>query len=202
MWGAAAQSSELVRWRTTPRDRSNGRSFEAADEALPDGAATAQAHARRTMGTKQRSTWVGLTAWLAAAAVAVVIATFVLQMATVLVGMALGGVQEADYLVCADRPCVLGSAALGVGLGSMPLVVLAGVAPSFLAPTGSLCCAARVVYLAGALLLVLGGMQVTSDGPGLAVVLVPAAVATLSLAAGCHWRLRERGRSIAGEGFG
>lgn len=76
--------------------------------------------------------------------------------------------------------------------------VLSLLAPRYLASVHGLRRAAMAGYLSGCVLLALGATQVTTDGPGLAVLLLPAAVSVLTVAVGCHAKLRGKGADLVG----
>ena len=79
-------------------------------------------------------------------------------------------------------------------------VVLGTLAPRCLAAVHSLRRAAMSSYLAGCALMMLGAMQVTADGLGLAIMFLPAAASTLTVAIGCHAKLRGKGTELIGPG--
>ena len=76
--------------------------------------------------------------------------------------------------------------------------VFGAVAPGALSSVHGLRRTAMATYLAGCSMLVLGAVQVTPGGIGLAAVFLPVAVATIVLAIGCHLRLRRLGSELVG----
>ncbi len=72
------------------------------------------------------------------------------------------------------------------------------VAPGAVSSVHRLRRTAMAIYLAGCSLLVLGAVQVTPDGVGLAAVFLPLAVMAIVLAVGCHLRLRRQGSELVG----
>ena len=72
-------------------------------------------------------------------------------------------------------------------------LLLGVLAPRCLTCPDSLRRLAMTSYLLGCALLLLGAMQVTTDGLGLAVTILPVAASSLTLAIGCHARLHADG---------
>ena len=103
----------------------------------------------------------------------------------------------------AARPGNKGLVHIAGTLGGALVAVLAAavpglVAPRYLASVHGLRRAAMIGYLTACALLVLGATQVTTDGPGLSVMLLPAAVSMLTVAIGCHAKLRGKGADLVG----
>lgn len=144
------------------------------------------------MKPKRRRIWSEL-AWFLCAGPAVAVASLVLLDSASLLSSATSAQFHAGGLARVDEGSLVSGLAAGLGM-VVPTVLLLGAIPPLLLPTvDALRRAAMAGYAVGCCALVLGVTQVTSEGAGLAEVLVPVALATLSLSAGCHARLHRHG---------